>query len=303
MPPKRKRTTDQPTPTPTHASVDTIPNKKIKLSDEFKQDEKKKPALNTSSDSNDSSDNDESKPICMYDEKCYRRNPEHFKEFRHPNKTAKEKKKKKGKGSFSQSQDTKNTAKTDAAKTPTIQNIDKPVPSPLKKTLSTDDLRMSMRPQLEEYKAILKFALPGNTISAEDKRKLRQIRQEKNITPHEHDQLLGQFGWTADEYEDGEKQLDEIELDLERGILKDINGYHIHKIVEGSMNKQEEVVWAKATSKFYQTMSKAQANYSIVSVELIVNTQLKKTTMLKKENCYKGIVALPKSNGVSMALL
>jgi len=29
---------------------------------------------------------DESKPMCMYGSSCYRKNPQHFKEFRHPNK-------------------------------------------------------------------------------------------------------------------------------------------------------------------------------------------------------------------------
>lgn len=69
-------------------------------------------------------------------------------------------------------------------------------------------------------------------------------RQEHSITEHEHDQLLGLFGWTPDEYEEGERAPDDIDLEREKDILKDDNGYKVIELRNGQkMNKEEQNVW------------------------------------------------------------
>jgi len=49
-----------------------------------------------------------------------------------------------------------------------------------------------------------------------------------------------------------------------------------------SWSKQEENVFSKAAMRFYQTMSKAQANYSVSEVGVIVNSELKRKFDEKK---------------------
>lgn len=57
----------------------------------------------------------------------------------------------------------------------------------------------------EEYSTLLRFALQTGRISVDDKRKLREYKKENKITNEEHSSLLLKFGWTDEEYEDGEK--------------------------------------------------------------------------------------------------
>jgi len=51
------------------------------------------------------------------------------------------------------------------------------------------------------YKQVLRTCLADSKISVDNKKLLKKLRQELKITELEHDQCLGQFGWTPDEYE------------------------------------------------------------------------------------------------------
>jgi len=51
------------------------------------------------------------------------------------------------------------------------------------------------------YKSVLRTVLSESTIPAQTKKMLKKLRQEHHISETEHDQCLGQFGWTPDEYE------------------------------------------------------------------------------------------------------
>jgi hypothetical protein len=69
-------------------------------------------------------------------------------------------------------------------------------------------------------------------------------RQEHGITEHEHDQLLGLFGWTPDEYEEGERAPDDIDLEREKDILKNASGFKVFELRNGQkMTKEEQNVW------------------------------------------------------------
>jgi len=66
---------------------------------------------------------------------------------------------------------------------------------------------------------VLRSALAGAKISRDQKRLLRQFRRDNHVSDDEHNKLLMQFGWTVDEYEDGEKMPEDVELDEEAKIL------------------------------------------------------------------------------------
>lgn len=87
---------------------------------------------------------------------------------------------------------------------------------------------------------------------------------------------------------EGEKRDDSIELDEEKEILKSADGFKIIVIrASQKRTKEQEAVWASVTSRFYQTMSKAQANYAIKSIGVIVNAKLKDAYMKKKQEMLK----------------
>jgi hypothetical protein len=87
---------------------------------------------------------------------------------------------------------------------------------------------------------------------------------------------------------EGEKRDDDVELDEERQILKEPSGFKIIVIrANQKRNKQQEAVWASVSSRFYQTMSKAQANYAIKSVGVIVNATLRDAYTQKKQALLK----------------
>lgn len=70
--------------------------------------------------------------------------------------------------------------------------------------------------------------------------------------------------------------------------MKDANGFKIILIrASQKRNKQQEAVWASVSSRFYQTMSKAQANYAIKSVGVIVNTKLRSAYIQKRNDLLK----------------
>eukprot|EP01127_Copromyxa_protea_P017813 TRINITY_DN5489_c0_g1_i1.p1 TRINITY_DN5489_c0_g1~~TRINITY_DN5489_c0_g1_i1.p1 ORF type:complete len:437 (+),score=115.35 TRINITY_DN5489_c0_g1_i1:164-1312(+) len=132
-----------------------------------------------------------------------------------------------------------------------------------------------MRAGLAEYKGILETVLESYKISADSKKLLLNIRSKKQVTREEHNQLLAQYGWTEDEYEIGEKEI-EVDLEAEKEVLCKDDGFCLVTLKKGQkMTKEEDNVWSKASAKFYQTMAKAQGNYEIASLGIIVNTKLK----------------------------
>ena len=98
-----------------------------------------------------------------------------------------------------------------------------------------------------------------------------------NIQDSVHRMLLGQFGWSEDEYEDGEKaESNDVDLDEENTILADPDGFKVIWVEKDKYpSKQHENVFSRVCSKFYQTMAKAQRNFQVTKVGIIVNTKLK----------------------------
>jgi len=70
-------------------------------------------------------------------------------------------------------------------------------------------------------------------------------------------------------------------LEEEREVLKDPEGFKIIPIPANHPSNME-VIWAKASAKFFQTMKEAQGNYSIVNIGVIVNTKLRRRFEQKK---------------------
>jgi len=92
-----------------------------------------------------------------------------------------------------------------------------------------------------------------------------------------HDDILHELGWTEDEYEAGVRaDPDTIELEEERPILLKKDGFSIITINKKDKDKSKEArnVFSHVSSKFFETMSQAQANFSVESVGVIVNTKL-----------------------------
>jgi len=58
--------------TPVYTVNDDIANAKRKLSPQNEEQDKKKSKI------------EENKPLCQYGAKCYRKNPQHFREYSHP---------------------------------------------------------------------------------------------------------------------------------------------------------------------------------------------------------------------------
>lgn len=157
-----------------------------------------------------------------------------------------------------------------------------------------------MRPEIELYKTVMKSVLGGVKVSSEGRKLLKAFRQDHSITEVEHDQLLGQYGWTPDEYEDGEKNISQYELDEERDFLRataaagQLDAFKIFTIFKHQKkSEQQEAVWARAASKFYQTMSKAQANFVIKSIGVIVNAKINQEYETKKAALLTEIKSAP----------
>jgi hypothetical protein len=313
MPPKRKRAADlaneskpleEESPPKKQKLMDTKQSSSADLSNgtklnSDKNSTKNDPESDKEVDNSDAeSDDDDGKPICWYDENCYRQNPAHFVQFRHPKKTALEKKSKKGGASASSSQaivdDEGSQGSPLTKKASTLQSKTKdadetstssrPALKRSNSSVSQPDLNSGIRPGLELYKAVMKVQLNDNKIGVEGKKLLKKFRQEHSITEHEHDQLLGLFGWTPDEYEEGERAPDDIDLDREKEILKNDNGFKVIELRNGQkMTKEEQNVWDRVCSKFFQTMAKSQANYAIKAIGIVVNTKLKRAYDDKKK--------------------
>jgi len=141
----------------------------------------------------------------------------------------------------------------------------------------TSDAKQDSRPGLAAYRTILSSTLSGATkLSADIKKMLLKVRKDNTITTEEHDNFLGMYGWTPDEYEVGEKEPEEVELKEEHQVLQDPEGFKIIEITAANhmVSKETDTVWSKASAKFFQTMKKAQGNYKIEKISVIVNTKL-----------------------------
>ena len=111
-----------------------------------------------------------------------------------------------------------------------------------------------------------------------------QHRQEHSITEHEHDQLLGLFGWTPDEYEEGERAPDDIDLEREKEILKDDNGFKIIELRNGQkMTKEEQNVWDRGTSLLDRYVTRVQSvlTWYLRSVQQILPNYGQVTSQLR----------------------
>jgi hypothetical protein len=126
---------------------------------------------------------------------------------------------------------------------------------------------------------LLKTFLGKAKVSVEEKRVIREFRRSHDIADSEHSMLIGQLGWSEDEYEDGERKQDEdIDLEEERAVLADPAGFRvvwIKKADLSKLSKAHENVFGRVCTKFFQTMAKAQANYTVAEVGIVVNTALK----------------------------
>jgi len=96
--------------------------------------------------------------------------------------------------------------------------------------------------------------------------------------------VLKLLGWNEEEWEDGEKKDDDIDLEEERKILEEDDGFQIIHITKADANKSKAQlnVFSKVCTKFYETMSKAQANFTVSKIGIVVNTKTKRRYMEKK---------------------
>jgi hypothetical protein len=136
----------------------------------------------------------------------------------------------------------------------------------------------SQREGLVNYKNMMRYCLSGFEITSDKKKLLLDVRKKEEITKEEHEQALGTFGWTTEEYEIGEREPDhDYDLKEELEVYKQENGFKILTLThDQKLTKEQEAVWAKASAKFFQTMAKAQGNYTIKSLGIIMNTKLNK---------------------------
>jgi len=244
------------------------------------------------------SDGSKKKPWCVYGVNCYRKNPDHLKNFRHPTKKGGDNNKKDNKpkpkkkdaknkdaiktttSNSDSDEDIKASSKNTTGSSSPSSSSSSSTPADKMKEIKKDAADHSS-PDLENYKNVLRCALSKNKVSVDEKRMLRTFRRNHNIDDQDHFRLLMQFGWSADEYEDGQKKDDDCDLDEERDILEN-NGFAIISIKKGkNLTKAEDNVFSRVCAKFFQTMSQAQANYSIVEVGVIVNADLRKKYNLK----------------------
>eukprot|EP01087_Luapelamoeba_hula_P013060 TRINITY_DN3710_c0_g1_i1.p1 TRINITY_DN3710_c0_g1~~TRINITY_DN3710_c0_g1_i1.p1 ORF type:complete len:336 (+),score=63.11 TRINITY_DN3710_c0_g1_i1:506-1513(+) len=139
------------------------------------------------------------------------------------------------------------------------------------------------RASVSRYRDVVSVVLSKSKITVEERRMLRGFRRTFGISDQEHIGILKEFDWSEDQYEDGEKPDTSVELDEELAILQSPSGFGIIKLRrEDKMNEQKENVFSRVNTRFYETMSKAQANYRIKEVWVIVNRNIKETFEDKK---------------------
>lgn len=250
----------------------------------------------TDVDEEEEEDEEDDRPPCWYGANCYRKNPQHFKEFKHPGVDDKPKKEKKVKKAAT----TKKAAATKKAAPPAPSSAVAPAPaapaptptpsaptpssvasSPT--TTSTSSTRGGDSSGKEAYRCVVQVILAKNKITPDEKRILRGFRRTHNVPDKDHFDILQEFGWTEDEYDDGERKDDDIEVDEERALLESSGGFGYIKLSKSrKMTAQQEGVFSKVAAQFYQTMAKAQGNYSIKEVWIVVNRDLQEKYRAKK---------------------
>ncbi len=119
---------------------------------------------------------------------------------------------------------------------------------------------------------IVKFVLSKGKVDAKDKTLLRQQRKEHNVDEDQFLNVVASLGWTEAEWDEGQKKPD-YDLEEEHKLLQEPNSFEIIRIKANAQKKDEEALFAKVCSKFFNTMSKAQGNYQITEVGLIVNSK------------------------------
>ena len=126
---------------------------------------------------------------------------------------------------------------------------------------------------LEAYKQLLVVALQDNRISADEKRLVRRFRQQLGLSVDQHAVILGQIGWSEEDYEDGVKRVTDFELQEEARMLQ--NGERGVVWLSATQGGPDgELVFSRVCSKFFQTMACSQGNFVIQKVGVIVNGDL-----------------------------
>lgn len=142
------------------------------------------------------------------------------------------------------------------------------------------------REHVEMYRGLLRTLLMNKReISAEKKRLLREVRRENRIPDAVHTALLGKFGWSEDEYEDGERAApadDDTDLPEERAALAAPDGFAVVWLEKDRMgsgssdaDKARENVFGRVCMRFFQTMAKAQGNFTVDAVGVVANARLR----------------------------
>jgi len=239
---------------------------------------------------------DPSKPLCCYTmlgKPCYRKDSLHLNEYRHKKIATK----------LSDSKPTTVTTSTTSKKKSDDSDDEKKKVATSKSdgkskvavvNDSDSDSDSEQASRIESYKSIMRCAITKGSISPEEIKMLEQLKVDNKITKKEHTQVLQQFGWSDDEYKKGKKEEDDADLAEERAILK--TGKPEFKIITILGNKklsaEEENVYNRASMLFYNTMAKAQGEFEVAEVHVIVNTENReKFKKKKKEHELKGTEA------------
>lgn len=143
------------------------------------------------------------------------------------------------------------------------------------------------REHVEMYRGLLRTMLMNKReITAEKKRLLREVRRENGIPDAVHTALLGKFGWSEDEYEDGERAAaadGDADLPEERAALAAPDGFAVVWLEKDRMghgsgsdaDKARENVFGRVCMRFFQTMAKAQGNFTVAAVGVVANARLR----------------------------
>ena len=114
---------------------------------------------------------------------------------------------------------------------------------------------------LEAYKQLLVVALQDNRISADEKRLVRRFRQQLGLSVDQHAVILGQIGWSEEDYEDGVKRVTDFELQEEARMLQ--NGEKGVVWLSATQGGPDgELVFSRVCSKFFQTMASRRGTLS-----------------------------------------
>eukprot|EP01116_Phalansterium_solitarium_P023608 TRINITY_DN836_c0_g2_i2.p1 TRINITY_DN836_c0_g2~~TRINITY_DN836_c0_g2_i2.p1 ORF type:complete len:440 (-),score=152.75 TRINITY_DN836_c0_g2_i2:1070-2389(-) len=242
----------------------------------FEKDQATAPASvivnESSSESPDQDDVDSSLPMCAYGASCYRKNPDHFKTFRHPS------------GHPGNAVGGKRTDKQQQQPAASLASSVAAVSVTAAAPASGPGVGAASAASSSAYGSVLQLLLAKGRLSADDKRLAREFRKSHAVSDEEHRALLQRLGWSEDEYDDGEKKDDGTDLAEERAILQLDTGFKIIRITkeDAEQSKEKQAVFARVCHQFLSTMAKAQANFSISEIGVIVSTPLWRAYHQKK---------------------